>query len=341
MFFVNGKNTIIRIWDKISSARSSFIFVLFLLLLLFFGYLSNEWNFLSSPNITTLFKIAPELVIVALGMTVVLISGEFDLSVNGTFVLSGMLAAGLVNPNWFGITLSPYLALFVSLTAGIIVGLINGLIVTKLKVSSLIGTFGTWFFLKGLALATTHGQSVYFHPEKVSPLFVKIFNSTPFTVGGFGVPVQLVWAIIIAIVLYILLEHTSFGNEVLSTGSNRQATKMMGIDPDWTKIKCFMIVGFLAAFSGILAATRLSGLYGGGTSTLNLEAIAAAVIGGTSIYGGIGTIPGAFLGALIIRFLGNGLISIGLSMYYFQMALGLVLVVVAAINIYLRRKRRE
>lgn len=312
------------------SYRSSFIFLLLIAITIIFGSLSKDWAFIRWQNMKALIRIAPELGIVTLGMSLLLISGEFDLSVGSIFAFGAMVAGA--SYEWWG--LHPLFGLLLALACGAVFGYVNGKIVTKVRVSSLIVTLGTMWVYRGMLLIITGGYAIYYYPGETSSLFSGAL------VGTIGeIPIQIIWLTGIAIVLYILLEHSKFGNWILSTGSNKESARMMGINTDRVKIICFVIVGILSAFAGVMQACRIHGAYGTQAKMLNLEAIGASVVGGTSIFGGVGTIPGAALGALIIRFLDNGLLSIGLTMFHFYVALGLVLIAVVAINIYLRGRR--
>lgn len=323
-------NIFIKSGKKLLSFRSIYIFFIFIGVLIIFGFLSPEWSFLKWPNVSTLLRTAPELGLVTLGMTLLLISGEFDLSVGSMLAFCSMVAA--VTFTDFG--WNPFLGLSLALAFGALFGFVNGLIVTKTRVSSLIVTLGTMWAFRGLLLTFTGGFPVFYHPEDQSQLFKDIF------VGEiWGIPIQIFWLIAAAIILYMLLEHTGFGNRILATGSNEQSARMMGINTDRVKIICFMILGVLVAFAAVMQSCRIGGAYGNQGAWLNLKSIGGSVVGGTTIYGGVGTISGGALGALMVKFLDSGLISIGLEMWHFRIALGAMLIIVVSINVWLRGKR--
>lgn len=319
-----------QIVERFFSYKGVFILLILIAITVVFGFLS-EWKFTTWTNLSMLFRIAPEMGIVALGMALLLISGEFDLSVGSMFAFCSMVAAWpFVHWGWH-----PVISLSLALATGALLGFVNGMIVTKTRISSLIATLGMMWVYRGLLLIITAGYAVYYYPEHESPLFSEIFT------GSVGpIPVQIIWMIGVAILIYILLEHTKFGNRILATGSRKESARMMGINTDKVKIICFMVLGVLVALAAVMQSCRIHGAYGVQGQTLNLESIGAAVVGGTSIYGGVGTISGAFCGALIVRFLDTGLLIIGLSMFHFYVVLGLLLVVVVSINIWLRKRGR-
>jgi len=315
---------------RLYHCRSFFIFLLSLITFVTFTFLSPNMNFARWNNFSTMMKIMPEFGIPTLGMALLLISGEFDLSIGSIFAFCAMVAAW----SYYHWGLHPILGLLLAMGVGALLGLINGLIVTKTKVSSLIVTLGTMWVYRGLLFMITGGFPVYYHPERTFPLYYKLL------VGNLGpAPAQMVWMIGLTALLYVLLEHTRLGNWIFSTGSNKEAARFMGINTDKVKIICFMITGTLSALAGVMQSCRLHGAYTVQGQMLNLRAIAAAVVGGNSIFGGVGTVPGAFFGALIIQFLDSGFLAIGLSMFHFYVALGSTLIAVVFANLWLRSRR--
>lgn len=322
-------NRIRRAFAAFFSHRSSNVFVILIGLVAIFTFLS-DMTFIKAANLTCIFQIAPELGIITVGMGLLLIVGEFDLSVGSIFALCALIGAWTFTIwGW-----NPWLSLLAALLFGASLGLINGIIVTKARISSFIVTLGTMWIFRGVLLLIAGGFPVYYHPETVSSAFVDIFT------GNIGpIPVQIFWLVGVTTLIYVVLEHTRFGNWVFATGSNKEAARMMGIKTDRVKIICFVILGTLVALAGIMQSCRISGAYSGQGQTANLESIGAAVVGGCSIYGGIGSIPGAMFGAIIIRILSNGLLTIGVSTIYFNVGLGLILIIAVGINIWMRRRR--
>lgn len=311
------------------SYKSVSVLLVLIGLYLFFTLLSRDFRFANLGNLNAILRSGSELGIVAIGMAFLLISGEFDLSVGSQLALCSLV--GAVSFTYWGF--NPYLSLILAIFLGFCLGVVNGTIVTKLRISSFIATLGTMWVYRGIVLIWFKGYPISFHPEIENPMFGKLF------IGSIGViPAQAIWFLIICILFYILLQRTSFGNRVLATGGNEQAARMMGIRTDRVKILCFGLLGAAVGLVGVMQSLRLSGAYAVQGEILNMQAIGSAVVGGTSIFGGVGTIPGAAFGALIIQGLQSGLLSIGLAGYWYQTALGLILITSVSF-LWIRRRR--
>jgi ribose/xylose/arabinose/galactoside ABC-type transport system permease subunit len=295
----------------------------------FFSIITPGHKFLSTPVINILLEVSPTVLIVTVAMALLLISGEFDLSVGSIYVLTASVVAMLYTN--YGV--NPAIAILAGLALGGFCGFINGVIVTQLGISSLIVTLGTMWAFRGIAYVITNGSEIPYYPERTSPIFLNFFCGKIW-----NIPVQFLWLIVVTILLWVLLEHTKIGNWIFATGSNKESARMMGINTNGTKIICFIIMGVLSAFAGIIQATRIRIADPSAVQTLNLEAIAGAVVGGTSLSGGVGSILGAVLGALCIRVLSIGLTMMGLSPYYFQIATGVLLVIAVAANVKIKQK---
>jgi len=266
---------------------------------------------------------------VVMGMAILMIAGEFDLSVGSELAFCSLIAAWSLE--YWG--LNPFLGLLLVLIAGSLMGILNGLIVTKMRISSLIATLGMMWVYLGIVFAITSGYPISYNPAVSSQLFEQLL------VGSTGpIPNSFIWLISAAILLYILLERTAFGNKVFAVGSNKTAARMMGIDTNKVKIICFSMVGFLVGLSGVMQSIRIRGAYSAQGSLLNLRAIGGAVVGGTSIYGGVGTLPGSLIGGIIMVITEIGLTACKVPAYYFQLVLGLLIVLIVGINIKLGKK---
>lgn len=318
-----------RILSKILGHQSFSVSVILVGMVVAFWAITPNHMFLSSPVINLFLTISPMIAIVTVAMALLLISSEFDLSIGSTYALTALIMAILYTNHG----VNPAMAIIIALALGGVLGFINGILVTKLGISSLITTLGTMWAFRGIALLLTLGYEVPYYPAETSPIFLNFFCGKIL-----GFPVQFLWLIVVAILLWILLEHTKFGNWIFATGSNKESARMMGINTNRVKIICFIIVGVLAAFAGIIQATRIHVAAPWTAQTMNLEAIAGAVVGGTSLSGGVGSILGAVFGALSIRVLSIGLTMMGLSPYYFMITLGILLVIAVAFNIKVRRR---
>jgi len=312
------------------SARESIIFVIAVALVIIFYFTSHEGRFISPGVLQTIFTAAPELGILTIGVTLLMISGEFDLSVGSVSGFCALLSVLLYVEG-----VNPYFGLIASLATGITIGLLNGLIVVKSGVPSFIITLGMLMAWRGAIYIVTAGTTVRFPVWQTHPSFYNIFSSRLL-----GIPVQLFWFMIITAAFTIILNHHRFGNQVYATGGNKEAAKAMGVNTDKVKIMCFMMVGLLASFAGVIRATRVRGFYAMQGDGMELMAIAAAVVGGTSLFGGVGTLVGAFLGVLVITFVEHGLIVSRIPGYWFRGVLGILIITITVVN-RLMEKRKE
>lgn len=296
------------------------IFLVFVVLIIVFYLISPA--FLHIRNISVVLKIAPEMGIVALGITLLMTSGEFDLSVGSIFALCPYIMARL-----YVAGLNPWIAVMIALVIGIGLGYLNGLLVTKLQIPSFIVTLGTMLVWRGAVLLLSSGIQ----------LQILGFPTEIFAGQVIGIPCQLIWFLIIATISFIILENTKFGNWIFATGGNKQAAISMGINTDRVKIINYMIVGFLATFAGILQVARTNVAWPAQGQGLEMEAIAASVIGRTSLYGGAGTIVGTLIGSLLIRLIDNGLLVMRAPACWFQSFIGLIIILCVTLNRYIER----
>jgi len=241
---------------------------------------------------------------------------------------------GLIMAALYQIGLNPFLAMGITVGIGIVTGTINGLITVKFKIPSFIITLGTMMLWRGVIYVITEGLQINFFVMEIHPAFGKFLQGK---LGAVSAP--LVWFVVTGIILELLLNFHRFGNHIFATGGEKEAARAMGINTNKTKLICFMMVGGLAALSGIMQITRTRGFHavmGGDTA---LMAIAAIVVGGVSVTGGAGSILGAFLGVLIITFLQFGLIFAGISGFWYKVILGALIIVVVVINKILEKRK--
>lgn len=315
-------------------AREAGVALALLTMCVVLSFLSDR--FLTTNNLLNVGRQVSLLGIMAVGMTFVLISAEVDLSVGSTYALAG-LSTGLVIISGFGLVPS----LLLGLACGAVIGFINGLLSTYGRLPSLIATLGMLSMVRGAALIMTDGR----------PVTVNIRNGAneatlaQFEFMGqgtlFGLPMQLVFFIVIAAAGWFLLARTSFGFRVFAVGGSTKAARVSGISVERVKIAAFTLMGTLAAFAGILSMAFLPSGQAGRTGLgLELDVIAATIVGGTSLAGGEGTIIGTILGVLIIGVLRNGLVLTGVSPFAQEFLIGLVIVVAVAIDKWTTRDRR-
>jgi simple sugar transport system permease protein len=282
-------------------------------------------NFVSVQNMKVVLPLLPELGIVALGVVILMIAGEFDLSVGSVFALVPMFGHILMT-RW---GLDPYSGLIVSLAAGVALGWVNGMITLRFGIPSFIATLGMFYLARSLAVVLTGG----FPPPMPSdvPLDLFVYNFGSFRAS-------LIWYAGIALILGFVLHKSNFGNWIFATGGQRIAAQDMGVNVRKIKMICFMLCAFLAGFAGTLQTYRLKSPLPNIGTGLELEAIAAAVIGGALLTGGVGSIIGAIIGAFLIRAIDNGLAMSRVNGEWFRAFLGILLVLAVIINIDIRRR---
>ena len=259
-----------------------------------------------------------------------IISGEFDLSVGSISAMGALLAAKL-----YQLGLNPFLALVIALIVGIVLGGFNGFITVKFNVPSFIVTLATMIGFRGLIYVITEGVPIGFRVFDTHPAFHK------FLAGELGViPVPLIWLVIVTIIIALILNFRRFGNHVYAVGGNKETARAMGINTDKIKIICFMALGMLSALVGVMRVTRVRSFHSLQGEGIALLAIAAAVIGGTLLKGGVGTIIGAVLGTLVIVLIEYGLIMSGVGAYMYNLVLGAVIIVVVILNNVIEQRRK-
>jgi simple sugar transport system permease protein len=282
--------------------------------------------FFSVYNITSMLTRVSEVGIVTIGISFLMISGEFDLSVSGVYALSGYIFISLANQ------IFSLLALILTLLLAAFVGLLNGLITRKGRIPSFITTLGMMLALKGLLLGITKGQSIVYRGDSFAPSILT--QLLPFDFRP-----EHIWFLSLIVVFTFILRKTRYGNWTYATGGNEEFARTMGVNVERVKIINFIISATLAGFSGIIVITRFKTANVSFGMGLELEAISAAVIGGTFLQGGIGTIIGAGLGAALVATVRIGLVMSGAPGYWYQTFVGGILIAAAIINQRLSKLR--
>ncbi len=293
-----------------------------------FGVLNHQ--FLSAYNLMTIFTVASELGIVTLGVNLVMIAGEFDMSVSSIFALVPILFEILVRSG-----IPSIISILIVLTFGAAQGFVNGFITTKGHIPSFITTLGTQWFWRGVVLAVTGGYSLTLVK---GGNYLNIFGGKIFGMTGVGVRWSAIWFVILTIVFYFVLEWTKYGNKVMASGGSPGTADAMGVQSWKFKTSTFMISGVMAGIAGLAAFSRFQTIDPSLGIQLELQAITAAVIGGTLMTGGYGSAIGAFLGSVILASLSNGLILIGAPTYWYRAFVGVILVAAALFNIRIKKK---
>ncbi len=306
----------------------SIFFILFIVLALF--SISVPEVFLKSRIYISYLSIIPFAMLLSLALTPLIIAKEIDLSFASIVAVGGYIFAKTYL--WLDNTI---IAFIVSLIFGALSGLLNGFIVVKLGVPSIIATIGSQFLFRGLAMILSAGTAL-------SVIDIKdTFLSEVFTGRWFGFfPAQSFWVILIAIILYFLLFRHKFGNNILFVGDNIKAAKMMGIDTDKTRIMLFVQMGIISAFCGILLTLEMGSWWPTNGEGYLLLVFASVFIGGTSVFGGSGTIFGTFIGSIIIGIIESGITAMGLDGFYTRFIYGIIILIAVSIHAKILKKAK-
>jgi simple sugar transport system permease protein len=285
----------------------------------------GSFAYLSQANVTTAFQQIPLVGIAGLGVGVLMIAGEFDLSVGANAIFTSIVTAQV-----FSAGASIWLAALAGLAAGAGIGLLNGVLTMTLRIPSFITTLGTLGIWEAVTLLI-HGSS--------SETFTPTGAFQSLVAGQVGwIPSELIWFIVLGIVFYVVLQRTAIGNHMFAAGGDKTAAVASGVNVVRAKLFAFTLTGLMAAVSGLLAATRIGSISPGDVTTLPLEAIAACVIGGVIIAGGTGTILGMMIGAALIYWIQDVLLLLAAPGYYLTAFVGALTIVAAASYALFRRR---
>lgn len=285
----------------------------------------DDFRYLAPANLTILMKAIPVLGCLALGVGLLMVAGEFDLSVGSVYAFTAILIATMV-----GAGLSAFVAAPLGILAGAAIGLLHGFITLRFGLPSFIVTLGGLLFWRGAALLYNGAVQVRFDPE---PAFTSLFSGT-----FLGINAAFLWLIALAVLFHVALHRHRFGNHVFATGGNRAAAIAIGIRTGRVKMTAFAFAGAMAAVAGIIATTRVGSVQPGQGTGLELQAIAACVIGGLSLNGGRGSILGIFLGVMLIHTITDVLLLLRAPGFYLEMFIAVLIVVAAAFNHMFERR---
>ncbi|WP_319498354.1 ABC transporter permease [uncultured Cohaesibacter sp.] len=318
-------------------------FIALIVVVAFFAILVP--NFLSVANLMIMSKHVAINAFLAIGMTFVIITGGIDLSVGSIVGLAGMVAGGLIL-NGLPLEVVGYTVYFnvpeiivITLVLGIIIGAINGLLITRLNVAPFIATLGMLYAARGMAMLSSDGST-----------FPNLIGSPELGNTGFpwlgagtilGVPVSIVILVVLAIGAAYLSRHTPLGRHIYAVGGNENAAKLSGVKVNRTKMFVYMFSGFCAAIAGLIVASQLVAAHPATGNMFELNAIAAAVLGGTSMAGGRGKIGGTIIGAFVIGILSDGLVMMGVSSFWQMVIKGVVIVGAVVIDQIQRDLQRK
>lgn len=329
-------------WAARLSSGPAFVGIVLVALVLVFGLLSPERRFFSSSNLLSIGSNTTTLLLLAVGLTFILGAGHIDLSVGMNLVLSSVVAAKVIvafsgTPDEVAAGIYPNegVAIALGVVAGIlcgtVFGLVNGLIVTKMEVGSFVATLGTMGILTGLFNIITGGSNVNFLPLSLQLEF------------GFakwlGIPAPMILGLTVALIGGIALSRTVFGRHVLAIGSSDSAARRSGVRGDWVTIRVFVIAGFLAGVAGVLDLTKFGTTALAGHGTDVMQALSAVIIGGTSLFGGVASMSGTTIAAILLTVLTAGFVMLGVPPFYQYIAVGTILVLAVWMDSIRRRKR--
>jgi len=296
------------------------------------AFWSINHDFLSVLNISNTLAFTVELGLIALTMTLLMTSGEFDLSVGSVFGLSPVIMWALYNS---GAT-SLEVAFLIAIVLAALIGLVNGLFVTRLKIPSFLVTLGMLLIARGTALYITDGFPQRTWSAAGTPLAEMLVGD--FYIGPFRIYMSLFWFILAAIASGYLLTQTKAGNWIQASGGNANAALARGVNVARTKVLLFMLSGAMAAFAGVISSIRTAAANPNSGTGYELEVIAMVVIGGTALTGGRGTIIGTVLGIFILRVMRNGIVLIGVPGLAYNIFIGAIILGMMALHSWLERR---
>jgi ribose transport system permease protein len=323
----SGSKKFVGVLKKVLSIikfKEANILIALIVLCLFFYFLNHV--FFTSANLQIISRWMTNFALLGIGETLVIITGGIDLSLGSMVAFTNMLVAFLM----VDVGLPIWLSIIIVLVVSCLIGLFHGIFVTKLRVPAFIITLGTLMWARGLASYIKRGWIISGLPESF------------FFIGQgeiFGIPFQFLVLIVIALIIAFILRFTALGRYIFAVGGNIEAARLSGVHIDKVRIFCYISSSFIAGVTGIIIASRLSEGNPATGGSWELWAIAAAVIGGTSLFGGKGTILGTVIGASIMGVVVNGMVLIRVSSYLQDVVLGIILII--AVTYDTIRRRRE
>ncbi|GHA22499.1 sugar ABC transporter permease [Devosia pacifica] len=320
-----------RFWQRGFLATQSAYVLAALIVLIFIMSLLSE-NFLTAGNISNITRNFSFIAVATLGMTLVIITGGIDLSVGSTMALSATITA-LVMGGLVAAGFTPFpgatmiLAILAGLGTGFAVGLFNGFAIAKLKLAPFVTTLGTLSIVRGLTYVATYGRGAYpSGPDK--DFFIAVTAGRLFDL----VPVSFLYLLVAAVAMYVALHHTAWGRHVFAIGGNEAAGRLTGVNVDRVKIQVYVLSGLAAAFNGIIISGWLGSAPANLAQAYELTIIAAAVIGGANLAGGVGGAAGAIIGCVLIEVIRNGLVLARVDPYWQQTLVGCIIVAAVLVD---------
>lgn len=313
------------------SSRSKFVLsdflreygILIIIALLMIGLTLLSPSFLSSRNLLNILNQSAPLALIAAALTLVIISGGFDLSTGAIFGVASVTAA------WLAVNVDPVLAMIAGPLLGMMLGVINGLIITGFNVHSFLATLASSMVYRGIAVLITGGALIPVRMEE----FAWLGRGR---VGMVNVAVLIL--LVFTVAMMVLLNRTTFGRRVVAVGGNEEAAILSGVRTKLVRIACFGLTGFAAGLAGIIAVSRISMGQPQAGVGMELEAIAAVILGGTSIYGGAGAVWRSIAGVLLLALIGNGFNILNVNPFFKDLTTGVIIVVAVALSAGKKRR---
>ena len=315
--------------SKFARAYGTQLGILAVFFTLWLIFIVSAPNTFLAPQIYYAFmSTVPFFAMMAIPLTMVVIAGEMDLSFPSIMAM-GMVAFLLT----YEATTSVVLSFLAALITGIFIGWLNGLIIVKFGIPSLVATIGTQFFWRGAVLVLSQGKSG-------SLIYAKKSILHPLLVGKIGgeFPTQMLWLILIAVLGWVLLNRHKFGAHIYLIGDNVKSAELMGINTGRTRIMAFMLLGLVSAFAGVVTSFHVAYFWPSLGDGYLLRTLASVFLGGTSVFGGTGTILGTFIGAFIIGAIEAATVAVGLTGFWTQLIYGLIVVLSVIMHTYLRKR---
>jgi ribose transport system permease protein len=317
-------------WRKIVALLGEYGFIV-----IFIGwalYLTlNTRNFATAENLFTVLRQAAIIGIVAIGSHFIILLGDIDLSPAATLSLTGVIMALLmINQGW-----SPLAAGLCAVITGALIGLVNGLVITQLKINSIITTLGTSSILTGVAFILTQGKSIFGDPINA----IKFLSRDVVSLLGLSIPVPVIILFALYAVAFVILGRTTFGAYVFAAGNNNRAAWLSGINVNLVKIAAFMLAGALAGFGGVMQVARQGTATGGMGADFLFPILTAVVLGGASLSGGRGKVLNTLIAAIFLTTITNGMVLLDINIYTQNIVSGMILIVALSLD-RLRTLRR-
>lgn len=318
------------LWRTLVGQPAFAPFILFVIEVLVFWSLNPF--FLSPLNISNILAFTVEIGLLALAMTLLMTAGEFDLSVGSVFGLAPVVMWALFNSSVMPLPVAFLCALLV----GVAIGLVNGLLTTRLKIPSFLVTLGMLLVARGSALYVTHGFPQ--HAWDATGVLPYILAGV-IEFGGYRIHMSLFWFIAAALLAYYILNRSKAGNWIQASGGNPDAARARGVKVDRTKVYLFVVSAVVAALAGIMSSFRVAAANPNSGTGYELQVIAMVVVGGTALMGGRGTIAGTILGTFLLRAMRSGLVLIGVPGLAFKIFIGGIILGMMALHSKLEKRK--